>query len=110
MSAEERHETYEIRVEGVDRVFTCKSGQSLLAALSPIHRLKIDSGCRGGGCGVCKVEVLEGTVEMGAMSASHVTNEDKDRGVGLSCRMVPTSNVTLRVKRARVWSPFQKTG
>ena len=101
---------FEIRVEGVERVFPCREGQTLLAALSPIHRLKIDSGCRGGGCGVCKVEVLEGEVEMGAMSAAHVTEEDKARGVGLSCRMIPTSNVTLRVRRAKVWTPYQRTG
>ena len=103
-------DVHEIRVEGVDRVFVCREGQSVLAALSPIHRLSIDSGCRGGGCGVCKVEILEGQCEMGPMSAAHVTEEDRARGVGLSCRMVPTSNLTLRVKRAKAWKPYQWTG
>lgn len=101
--------SHEVRVEGVERVFTCLPGQTLLSALSPIHRAKIDVGCRGGGCGVCKVELLSGTVDWGPMSAAHVTAEDRARGVGLSCRMVPTSNITLRVKRAKLWSPFART-
>ncbi len=86
-----------VRIVGHDRDFRCASGQSVLAALSPVHRLKIASGCRGGGCGVCKVRIVEGAYTAGPMSASHVTAEDRERGVVLACRAYPEGDVVVEV-------------
>lgn len=85
--------TYEVAVEGLDRTFACREDQSLLSALAPIHRLEIESGCRGGGCGVCKIALLEGEVECGKMSAAHADGKT----TFLACRVYPRSNVRVRV-------------
>ncbi len=86
-----------VTVEGVDGEFGCTEDQSLLSALGALHRRRIECGCRGGGCGVCRVEIISGEVHLGPMSVDHVTPEDRARGIVLSCRVYPRSNVRLRV-------------
>ena len=86
-----------ITVEGVEGSFACGEMQSVLAALAPLHRRRIECGCRGGGCGVCRVLILAGEVETGPMSATHVSAEERAQGVALSCRVYPRSALRLRV-------------
>jgi ferredoxin len=54
-------------------------------------------GCRGGGCGVCKVEVVEGRFSKRPMSRSHVSEEDEARQQVLACCIVPETDLHLRV-------------
>lgn len=93
---------FHLRVVGVDRAFACRADTPVLSALAPIHRLAIDSGCRGGGCGVCKIRVVDGETEHGKMSAAHVTIEDRASGVVLACRVYPRSDLTIEVLERRV--------
>ncbi|WP_431475415.1 2Fe-2S iron-sulfur cluster-binding protein [Marinobacter sp. KM021] len=37
-------------------------------------------GCRGGGCGFCKIRVLEGDFECGKMSKVHAPPEAVEKG------------------------------
>lgn len=90
-------ERHAITVEGVDGSFPCGEEQSVLSALAPLHRRRIECGCRGGGCGVCRVEILSGEVETGPMSVAHVSAEERAQGIALSCRVYPRSAVKLRV-------------
>lgn len=85
--------SFEIRVEGEDAVFPCREDQTVLAALAPIHHRKIVSGCRSGGCGVCKITILEGAVVCGRMSAAHVDGQQ----TFLACRARARSNLVIRV-------------
>lgn len=95
--------TFALRVVGDERTFPCRGDQSVLTALAPIHRLKIDSGCRGGGCGVCKIAILEGEAELGPMSAAHVTPDERAAGKALACRVYPRSDLTVTVLERRVF-------
>jgi ferredoxin len=52
-------------------------------------------GCRGGGCGVCKVKILKGTYILGKMSRVHVNEEEIKQGVALACRIYPTSTLLV---------------
>jgi ferredoxin len=54
-------------------------------------------GCRGGGCGVCKIEILAGTYSKRVMSCEHVSEADEAAHRVLACRTKPTSDITLRV-------------
>jgi ferredoxin len=55
-------------------------------------------GCRRGGCGVCKIELVEGTTHDGALvAASVLSDEDRARGLRLSCRAVPDTDVVIRL-------------
>jgi CDP-4-dehydro-6-deoxyglucose reductase len=66
-------------------------------------------GCRRGGCGICKVDLVEGEVEYNRTVAETVLSETERRHrVCLSCRAVPRGNVTiaLRQEELRRTNPF----
>lgn len=53
-------------------------------------------GCRGGGCGVCRVHVLSGEYETRPMSRAHVSVADEARGYALACCVLPLSDLVIR--------------
>lgn len=56
-------------------------------------------GCRRGGCGVCKVDVTEGSITHNRPVAdSVITPEELSCGTCLSCRAVPDQDVTIRMR------------
>lgn len=77
--------------------YLCRSELSLLKAMVSLGRRGIPSGCHGGGCGVCKVRVVEGRVNCLAMSRSHVSVEEQAAGYALACRAYPSTDVVLEV-------------
>ncbi len=56
----------------------------------------IPIGCRGGGCGVCRVEVMSGTYRAKRMSKKYVTDDDLANGVVLACRIYAESDLVVR--------------
>jgi ferredoxin len=58
---------------------------------------RIPVGCRQGGCGVCKVQVLEGSYRVRAMSRAHVSREEQEQGRVLACCIWPTSDLRICV-------------
>lgn len=85
-----------ITVDGTGVVVSARPGEPVLTALVRCgygHRV----GCRRGGCGVCKVEVLSGRVEYPTVVADTVLTPDERRdGICLTCRAVPASDITIR--------------
>ena len=57
----------------------------------------IPVGCRSGGCGVCKVQVVSGSYTKRVMSRAHVSAEEEAAGLVLSCCIKPTSDLHLHV-------------
>lgn len=89
--------SHAVTILDTGETFTCSEGESLLAGMERLGRRGIPVGCRGGGCGVCKVEILEGTWTARKMSRDHVSEDDQANGRVLACRTRPTSDVGLRV-------------
>ncbi|MEY2633909.1 MAG: hypothetical protein RIR00_2563 [Pseudomonadota bacterium] len=77
--------------------YRCSSSQTVLAGMENLGRRGIPVGCRGGGCGVCRIEVLSGSYTSRAMSREHVSEADQAAGRVLACRIYPTSDLQLRV-------------
>lgn len=77
--------------------FACASSESALNALARSGRRGIPSGCRGGGCGVCKVEVVAGEFGRRPMSRAHVSPADEASGRVLACCIYPQGDLALRV-------------
>lgn len=75
--------------------FTCQDDQSVLRAMEQAGRKCVPVGCRGGGCGYCKIRVTEGTFDCGKMSKAHVPPEALEKGEVLACRIYPLSNLTI---------------
>lgn len=86
--------------------FDCATNESLLAGMLRLGRKGIPAGCVNGGCGVCKVRIVDGAVQsLGPVSRAHVSTEEEAKGYTLACRVAPTQAVCLEVA-ARLRKPF----
>lgn len=87
-----------LRVLPDDERVLVKPGETILAALSASgfgYRI----GCRRGGCGICKVDLRDGSVHYEKPVAETVlTPEEKATGTVLSCRAVPDGDVTIELR------------
>ena len=78
--------------------FACATDESLLRGMLKLGRKGIPAGCVNGGCGVCKVRIVEGKVtSLGPISREHVSAEEERRGITLACRVAPATAVRLEV-------------
>ncbi|MBI2276422.1 MAG: 2Fe-2S iron-sulfur cluster binding domain-containing protein [Dechloromonas sp.] len=88
---------FAITIEDTGESFRCSSDESLLSGMERLGKRGIPVGCRGGGCGVCKVRIAQGDYRKRVMSREHITPEDEARGVVLACRVRPLSDIRLSV-------------
>ena len=77
---------------------TAAEAETVLAALSRAG-LKYRVGCRRGGCGVCKVQLVLGEVRYERPVADSVLSDDQRvAGICLSCRAVPITNIAIELQ------------
>jgi ferredoxin len=77
---------------------TARAEETLLAALSRAG-LRYRVGCKRGGCGVCKVQLLLGEVRYERPIAPSVLSDDERvEGICLSCRAVPLTNIVIELQ------------
>lgn len=88
---------YTVQIENLGESYPNSSEQTLLAGMERLGRSGIPVGCRGGGCGVCKVHITDGRVACKKMSRAHVTVEEQAQGFVLACRCRPLSDIRLTV-------------
>ena len=79
-----------------------KPGETILAALyASGYGYRI--GCRRGGCGICKVDLHEGSVTYDhPVAATVLTPEEAEHGTVLSCRAVPDGDITFELRDERL--------
>ncbi|WP_255671148.1 2Fe-2S iron-sulfur cluster-binding protein [Croceicoccus sp. Ery15] len=77
--------------------FPCRGDEPVLTAMERRGADHISIGCRGGGCGVCRVRVVEGKYRTGKMSAAKVSATDLRQGYALACRLYPLDNLLIEV-------------
>lgn len=85
-----------VTIEDTGESYVCGEEESLLNAMARLGRRGIPVGCRGGGCGVCKVEVTSGAFSARPMSRQHVSIEDEERQRLLACRVFPRGNLSVK--------------
>lgn len=88
---------HRVRFAGGEGSCECGEGESLLSALHRLDRREVRAGCRNGGCGVCKVQILEGQYATAVMSRAHVSPADEAEGRALACRVFPRSDMLVQV-------------
>ena len=90
--------SFEITVADSDTRFRCAAGQNVLAAMERLGRKGIPVGCRGGGCGICRVQVLatDGYRTL-KMSRAQISEADRAAGICLACKLIPQADLTVRV-------------
>lgn len=85
---------FTIRVAG-GAEFPCYGDERVLVAMERSFHRPIPVGCRRGGCGVCRIRVIDGAYRTDAMSAHHVSADEKARGFALSCCVYPESDLVV---------------
>ena len=76
--------------------FDCEASQNVLTAMNKSRSKSIASGCRGGGCGICKVEVIDGGYHTLRMSRNQISESDEARNICLACRLIPESDLVIK--------------
>ncbi len=86
--------------------FSCAAGLDVLRGMECLGRKGIPVGCRGGGCGVCKVRVIEGPFRTDPMSRACVSHTEQAEGYALACKLFPEGDLRLEVvgKMARCFA------
>jgi len=92
---------YFISLLGTERVLHCAHGQDVLNAAIKAGLDWLPIGCRGGGCGVCRVMVHSGSYETGRMSRRHVSSTDAAIGFALACRLYPAGDLVIEFAPAQ---------
>lgn len=98
-----------VSVHGTGVTVQSRPGESILAAL---HRqgFAYRVGCKRGGCGVCKLDLLSGDVEYPvAVAETVLTPAERTGGTCLSCRAVPVADTVVSLRdgdRLRRYAPF----
>jgi len=82
--------------------FLCEEDRHLLQGMQTFRVGRkmqeiIPVGCRGGGCGVCRIRIVSGAYEAKKMSRKHVSEEEQGRGIALACRVYPRSPLVVEV-------------
>lgn len=76
--------------------FQCAENESLLAGMRRTGTYLASKGCFGGGCGVCKIRIINGQYHIfKRMSSAHVPPGAEAEGVVLSCCVKPRSDLTV---------------
>lgn len=101
---------HQINFPETGEMLACRESQSLLQSMERLGYKGIPVGCRNGGCGVCKIQVLEGTFDRRAMSRAHVSEAEEAQGFALACRITPRSNLDVQVigKMRKAFGQFEK--
>lgn len=86
-----------VRIADTGETFECREDEPLLTALARVGRSAVRVGCRRGGCGVCKIRVLEGRYVTGKMSRAHVNASEERAGWVLACRAFPETDLVVEV-------------
>ncbi len=89
---------FQVTVIGSDKILTCQKDEPLLVALARQGYLKVPVGCRQGGCGVCKIRIVEGEFETGKMSVKHVSDAERKINYTLACKTFPKSDLAITTK------------
>ncbi len=96
-STESRSRTtglYTITFHPLDDTVVCRADETVLSAILR-SGAKVVFGCRGGGCGTCKMRLTSGQVDYGRCSAAVLSDREKGEGSFLSCQARPLSDLTV---------------
>ena len=95
-------QSIQLTVQPDDISIVVRPGETVLQAMHAAG-LGYRTGCRRGGCGVCKVDLVEGTVGYSKVVSESVMSPDEFAdGTCLTCHAVPTTDVTIALRDERL--------
>ena len=89
-----------VTVANTGQTFTCPEGELILDAGLEAG-IGLPHNCRGGACGTCKSQILEGEVDHGWVMSFAISDEEKAAGKCLICQSRPlTPTLVIRTDNA----------
>ncbi|PXX47068.1 2Fe-2S iron-sulfur cluster-binding protein [Undibacterium pigrum] len=86
--------TKHVDIRQAGRTISIPEGVTILeAALA--DGIAYPHGCRSGRCGSCKSRLVSGAVDLLEHSRFALSNEEKEQGLILACRAIPTTNAIV---------------
>jgi CDP-4-dehydro-6-deoxyglucose reductase len=85
---------FSITLQPDNITFTAEAGETILEAAAR-HGIALPRGCGDGACGLCKGNVLHGTVDHGKSTEIALPAEDRDAGMVLFCCARPASDLDI---------------
>jgi NAD(P)H-flavin reductase/ferredoxin len=85
----------DVRVLPFDEIIACEEDETVLAAALRNGRF-LRYGCKGGGCGTCKLQIVDGAVEEAHLSFA-LSASERDAGIFLACASVPLEDCVIDV-------------
>ncbi|MEB3100249.1 2Fe-2S iron-sulfur cluster-binding protein [Ferviditalea candida] len=86
-----------------EKHFRCGEQEDILRAAMRAGVFDIPIGCCNGGCGMCKVLVVDGDFERGLCSMAVLDDSDREQRYSLACKTYPKTGI-------RLIAPFRGAG
>ncbi len=99
--------SFNVKISDQEFEFECEEGDTILRAALRAG-LGMPYECNSGGCGACKVEVLEGNVDNIWEDAPGLSPRDIKKGRKLSCQCIPTEDCEIKVRLNPEAAPVHK--
>ena len=77
--------------------FTCNENETILDAARS-QGIVIQYACKGGGCGMCKIQIESGDFERGKSSKAVLPDSERELNYTLACKTYPKSNLEVRIQ------------
>jgi CDP-4-dehydro-6-deoxyglucose reductase len=90
---------YRITLSPVGNIVLCGLEETVLTAILR-SGASVMFGCRGGGCGTCKMRLISGRVDHGRCSAAVLPEDERESGWFLSCQARALSDLTIELTAA----------
>ncbi|MDP4154805.1 MAG: 2Fe-2S iron-sulfur cluster binding domain-containing protein [Bacillota bacterium] len=90
--------SYCIKVEPDERTIIGNDNDFILDTAIR-NGVKIKVGCKGGGCGICKIQILEGDVDRGHSARSVLPLNEIKQGYALACQTKPNTDVVINISK-----------
>ena len=84
------------RINSNDQQFLCSTESTLVQAARQ-QMVKVPYACVGGGCGYCKVRVVEGKYFMDKYAKNALSAQEAEKGYVLLCKTHPLSDLHIEL-------------
>lgn len=89
--------TYEVTIEPLGQTIEVEEGQNILDAALRAG-IWLPHACCHGLCATCKVQVVDGEVDLGEASPFALMDMERTEGKALACCAIPQSDLTIEVE------------
>ena len=87
---------YKINLDNGKHSFWCQKGEDVLRA-SKKNFAKIPNGCCSGGCGMCKIKVIQGKFTLGTSSFNVLSEDERKLNYSLACKTYPHEDLEISI-------------